>query len=162
MPRGHMMDLTGQRFSRLVVEKFHSLRKGRAMWECLCDCGNRTVVQAGRLRGNRTRSCGCYRKEKSAERSFRHGMLRTPTYLTWVSMIQRCENPKATGYEYYGGREFEYVTGGICLRLLLKTWANVQTVEQSNGATTKDIMNREIVDGQHYWNRRRIGVQKGA
>lgn len=103
MSRGHIIDLTGQRFGRLVAEKFHSLRKGRAMWECRCDCGNRHIVQAGRLRGNRTRSCGCLRRDKSAERAFRHGMLRTPTYLTWVSMIQRCENPKATGYEYYGG-----------------------------------------------------------
>lgn len=32
-----------------------------------------------------------------------HGMTRSPTYLTWVSMIQRCDNPDATGFEYYGG-----------------------------------------------------------
>lgn len=103
MPRGHLMDLTGQRFGRLVVEKFYTLRKGRAVWECKCDCGNTAIVQAGRLRGNRTQSCGCLRREKSAERKRTHDMTRTPTYLTWVSMIQRCENPKATGYEYYGG-----------------------------------------------------------
>jgi len=104
MPRGHLMDLTGQRFGRLVVEKFHQLDKGRAVWTCKCDCGNSAIVQAGRLRGQRTQSCGCLRREKSAERKRTHDMTRTPTYLTWVSMLQRCENPEATGYEYYGGR----------------------------------------------------------
>jgi len=28
----------------------------------------------------------------------------TPTYLTWDGMRQRCNNPKAHGYKYYGGR----------------------------------------------------------
>lgn len=29
---------------------------------------------------------------------------RTPEYRTWVGMLQRCTNPKATGYHNYGGR----------------------------------------------------------
>jgi DNA-binding CsgD family transcriptional regulator len=28
----------------------------------------------------------------------------SPTYTTWAMMIQRCHNPKATGYHAYGGR----------------------------------------------------------
>jgi hypothetical protein len=31
-------------------------------------------------------------------------MYGTPTYTSWVLMIQRCTNPKATGYAKYGGR----------------------------------------------------------
>lgn len=34
----------------------------------------------------------------------KHGMCDTPTYKTWASMIQRCNNPNAPGYHYYGGR----------------------------------------------------------
>lgn len=98
------MDLSGQRFGRLSVVGLQSVEKGRAVWKCLCDCGNSTDVKAGNLRRGSTQSCGCFRRETSAKNSYRHGMLRTPTYLTWVSMIQRCENPEATGYEYYGGR----------------------------------------------------------
>ena len=30
--------------------------------------------------------------------------IRTPTYYTWKMMKQRCQNPRATSYEYYGGR----------------------------------------------------------
>jgi hypothetical protein len=29
---------------------------------------------------------------------------RTPTYFSWMNMIQRCENPKNSHYTYYGGR----------------------------------------------------------
>jgi hypothetical protein len=29
---------------------------------------------------------------------------RTPTYLSWVAMKQRCLNPKHKWYHYYGGR----------------------------------------------------------
>lgn len=28
----------------------------------------------------------------------------SPTYSTWVNMLTRCENPKASQYSFYGGR----------------------------------------------------------
>lgn len=34
----------------------------------------------------------------------RHGMSETPTYYVWVSMIQRCTNPRCVAYPDYGGR----------------------------------------------------------
>lgn len=33
-----------------------------------------------------------------------HGMVDTPEYQSWESMIQRCCNPKSQSYRYYGGR----------------------------------------------------------
>lgn len=98
------MDLTGQTFGRLTVERLHAVEKGRAVWACRCICGNEAIVKAGNLRRGSTISCGCYRREISALRHETHRLTRSPTYLTWVSMIQRCENPNATGYEYYGAR----------------------------------------------------------
>ncbi len=68
-----IIDLTGQRFGRLVVT-------GRApnyvspngntntMWYCHCDCGNDTVVPQSGLRSQGTISCGCYRIEVTSER----------------------------------------------------------------------------------------------
>lgn len=104
MPRGHRMDLTGQQFGRLTVERLHAVEKGRAVWACRCICGNETVVKAGNLRRGSTSSCGCYRREVSALHRETHGLTRSPTYLTWVAMLQRCENPEATSFEHYGGR----------------------------------------------------------
>lgn len=105
MARGHKIDLSGHRFGRLHVVRFDQPSSGgRSTFACLCDCGNSIVVKAGNLVRGSTRSCGCLRREKSAERKRTHGQTRSPTYLTWVSMLQRCENPEAKGYEYYGGR----------------------------------------------------------
>jgi len=33
-----------------------------------------------------------------------HGMSRTPEYKIWSVMLQRCHNPNAQGYPYYGAR----------------------------------------------------------
>jgi hypothetical protein len=44
------------------------------------------------------------RRIAMAERNSKHGMTGTPEYHSWVGMIQRCHNPKATGYHNYGAR----------------------------------------------------------
>lgn len=54
------IDLTGQRFGRLVVlEYFTKVLR----WHCQCDCGNTTEVLSHNLRNASTRSCGCLGKE---------------------------------------------------------------------------------------------------
>jgi len=59
-------DLTGQKFHRLTVVSHHStVRKYEQRWECNCDCGNLTVVNGAKLKSGRTKSCGCYKKEKA-------------------------------------------------------------------------------------------------
>lgn len=56
-------DLTNKRFGYLVAlcRTTSRITKGGnsiAMWECQCDCGNKTVVSAGHLRTLHTKSCG--------------------------------------------------------------------------------------------------------
>ena len=99
-------DLTGQKFGRLTVLSKSSKRgpHGEMFWKCLCDCGNLTEVRSDSLLGGSTKSCGCLRKEFSSNCHFKHGMCKVPTYFTWQSMIQRCENPKNRAFKNYGGR----------------------------------------------------------
>lgn len=58
-------NLVGQKFGRLLVIKdlgtdnSNHIRK----YECLCDCGNKTIVAARHLLSGATKSCGCYQKE---------------------------------------------------------------------------------------------------
>lgn len=69
-PAKNRIDLTGQRFGRLValrVWKYHPTKGLR--WLCQCDCGEKTLVASESLRKGKTRSCGCLRSELSAERS---------------------------------------------------------------------------------------------
>ena len=37
-------------------------------------------------------------------RRTQHGYAGSPTYNSWYNMIYRCTNPRATGFERYGGR----------------------------------------------------------
>ena len=59
------LDLIGQRFGKLVVEKRvgHIFGKRDIYWNCKCDCGNYVDVSTQCLRGGNTKSCGCYRKD---------------------------------------------------------------------------------------------------
>ena len=63
---GKLLDLTGQRFGRLVAVKLTDLRSGKdphRIWECQCDCGNQTYVQTTSLTSGNTKSCGCLHSE---------------------------------------------------------------------------------------------------
>lgn len=56
-----LIDLTGQRYGRLVVQGIHDKKSGQIRWSCLCDCGNVIpVYKHTLLRDNGTiKSCGC-------------------------------------------------------------------------------------------------------
>lgn len=91
------IDLTGRRFGRLVAIRDAGADKSRnRTWLCLCDCGKEKVVSSALLKNGNVQSCGCL----SPGYRVRHD----PIYLTWMSMIARCSNPKINGYKNYGGR----------------------------------------------------------
>lgn len=102
---GKFIDLTGQRFGRLIVlSRAENTKYARATWLCVCSCGNMTVVQSGVLKRDETRSCGCLTIESIRKRSTIHGESRGPTWNSWCSMRQRCNNPNHEAYKNYGGR----------------------------------------------------------
>lgn len=53
------IDLSGQRFGKLVVIRQAGVRKQNALWLCRCDCGGVHEATSGTLRGGNVRSCGC-------------------------------------------------------------------------------------------------------
>lgn len=59
------IELTGQRFGRLVAEQLTQIRgfSGELIWKCQCNCGNTTFVPSAVLRKGATKSCGCLRRE---------------------------------------------------------------------------------------------------
>ena len=106
------IDLTGQKFGRLVVVGDSEKRsaRGHVLWSCHCDCGNDVVVRADNLLKGGTKSCGCYQKEMGIlhGKVIKHGhsakATRSRTYVTWQTMKARCLNEKSTSYKNYGGR----------------------------------------------------------
>lgn len=99
---GKKINLIGRRFGRLVVcKEAGKTKNGIYKWLCKCDCGgSATIPVSSLLRSKGTKSCGCL----SIERTTTHGKSDTPEYTVWESMLQRCYNPKAEGFLYYGGR----------------------------------------------------------
>lgn len=93
------IDLTGQRFGRLLVQELCPNRsKGSAVWKCICDCGVEKEISARyllRSKGASTSSCGCLRRDKAKElsvkyplSSYKHGYYQHPLYQIW-SRIKR-------------------------------------------------------------------------
>lgn len=100
-------DLTGQRFSRLVVVSESDLKGGKRRWLCSCDCGSeKTVYETHLIRGN-TRSCGCLSTEVTAARNVEsaiHGKWQSREFYVWQSMKQRCGDRNHASWPRYGGR----------------------------------------------------------
>jgi hypothetical protein len=60
-------NLVGQKFNRLTVLRL--MQCNPVIWECRCDCGTITkIVSTGDLKSGNTKSCGCLKPEKVAER----------------------------------------------------------------------------------------------
>ena len=54
------IDLTGQKFGRLIVmERIPNRKGGRIQWLCVCDCGTQKIIIGKNLKNNNTKSCGC-------------------------------------------------------------------------------------------------------
>jgi hypothetical protein len=99
------INLTGQRFQRLVALEHTIDHRGARAWICQCDCGNTSLVVTAKLINRSTKSCGCLKK---IPHSLRHGHARTsgesPTYTPWYAMIKRCTYAKDKAYPRYGGK----------------------------------------------------------
>ncbi len=67
--RGTTADLTGHRYGKLTVRGYHAGGGGNsgAYWDCLCDCGEPTIVRGKDIRLGTTSSCGCAKREVAAK-----------------------------------------------------------------------------------------------
>ncbi len=65
------LDLVGRGIGRLTVVRKTKRRSssGSVYWECLCDCGNISLVRTDSLhgKGRLIRSCGCLRVDRARE-----------------------------------------------------------------------------------------------
>ena len=102
-------DLSGQKFGRLTVIRYYGRTKWkRALWECLCDCGNVVIARTDSLKDGAKQSCGCLNSENKSreckERNTTHGMSKTRLYRVWCDMRRRCNDIKTPEYKNYGAR----------------------------------------------------------
>lgn len=108
-----LIDLRGRHFGRLIVLRRTLGLQTKPVWLCRCICGRKATVIGNNLLRGHTISCGCVQREVTARRSrgrdfcFKHGHAKhtghSREYISWCNMIQRCTNPNATAYKWYGG-----------------------------------------------------------
>ncbi len=110
---GQPLNIAGQRFGRLTALELLPERSptGARLWRCRCDCGAEKIAPTAALNNGLTRSCGCMkrdlgptiREQKTKHGDAKHGKWQR-LYHIWISMRQRCNNPKDHAYKDYGGR----------------------------------------------------------
>ncbi len=104
-------DKRGVRRGRLVAQEFVGFQvcrsRRKAVWQCLCDCGNTlcTVMTPS----SDTFSCGCLIREINTTHGAslrRRGVrsVETKVYLVWLSQIKKCYRPNSSKYPTVGGR----------------------------------------------------------
>jgi hypothetical protein len=104
------VDLTGQRFGKLVASHLFESGGKRRKWYCVCDCGGDATVITENLRSGNSKACGQCRISTLPNR--RHGHTgdgwASPTYISWRAMLARCTNPKRANAKHYLERGISY------------------------------------------------------
>ena len=61
--------MRGTKWNRLtVLEDAVPEKRNRSWyWPCVCECGNTCIIKGEYLRNGRTKSCGCYQKERASQ-----------------------------------------------------------------------------------------------
>ena len=145
---GTFIDLTGNRFGRLIAVRRDVSRIGAVYWECKCDCGNSTTVDSANLRSGHTKSCGCLREETDARHFLHRNQLKTDNprlYSIWKSMRHRCYSEKHRSYNNYGGRGIKVCEEWLGENgfLAFVKWA------ENNGYSDSLTIDRINVDGNY-------------
>src|ERR1035437_4124275 len=108
MPK--FLDLTGKGFNYLSVLSYAGKNAAKEnMWRCKCVCGAIVILRTKVLPRGLTKSCGCMKSEIISKTHIKHGHtshndILNRTYQSWISMKQRCDNPKRNQFKDYGGR----------------------------------------------------------
>jgi hypothetical protein len=108
-------DLSGRVFNMLTVIDYAGPGNGtkrRSMWNCICECGKRTVVVRECLVSGKYVSCGCWRERQNIIRRTTHGETcgrrrggrDTRLYKCWTKAVSRCKCPTDPKFPTYSVR----------------------------------------------------------
>lgn len=133
-------DLKGKRVGRLTVWSY----AGESKWLCRCDCGAFVKVGTHSLNSEKTRSCGCLRREIAAKKATKHNGAHDPLYHVLNAMHQRCENPNNSDFKWYGAMG---VT--VCPEWALTNYPAFREWALANGYQPGLTIDREDPDGDY-------------
>lgn len=127
--KGRNRLVAGQVFGRLQALLPTWVENGSdRMWLCACQCGATATVRGYHLNRGNSKSCGCLRRDVSRASRVAvlttHGMVNTPTWLSWRGMRVRCGRESDPHYKLYGGRGI-----AVC-----PEWGSFETFYRDMGA----------------------------
>ena len=96
-------DIAGLKFGRLTAIEIVKTPVIATQWECVCDCGNKTIASLGNLMNGHTKSCGCYSTECILAPK-KHGMSYSRFYNIYKTMEGRCNKEYSTSWSRYGAK----------------------------------------------------------
>jgi len=142
------IDVTGQRFSRLVVIcKAESSKPGQH-WLCQCDCGNTCIRRTGSLRDDprKVKSCGCGKLDSIRKAAKASQLVLTKwtgphkKQLVWLlkNMKKRCYNPGDTHYKWYGGKGVKICNEWLDDSAVFYDWCLANDYKQGLSIERKD------------------------
>lgn len=143
MTRNNPEDFIGKRFFRwTVIGTAGRDKRDEPQLMCKCDCGTVKPINLYSLKGNKTKSCGCYRVDFARENNSTHKCKKTRLYRIWTGMKDRCLNPNGKYWEKYGGR-------GISV---FEEWKKFETFKDwalENGYSDELTLERINVNGNY-------------
>lgn len=137
-------DMTGERVGILTVTRYVGSVNNKAMWECVCDCGNKVIVSGNGLRF-KTKSCGCLRYKKRATAYSKTQNERL--YNVWRAMRRRCYDTSNEKYSIYGGRGIAVCDEWKSFELFCK-WA-LENGYDKNASFSECTLDRIDVNGNY-------------
>lgn len=131
------IELIGKEFGKLTVLSRADTKNGQIFYNCLCECGNRTVVRGDLLRKGKTRSCGCLLKascEQFGDRVKKHFIVFGKEYGAY-DLCKAFNIPTATFYRKL--KSYENVED------LIKDWITPPEKEDTPSPSEEENANQE-------------------
>ncbi len=142
-----LIDLTGQTFNRWTVIRRAESRSGKTVWFCRCACGTERIVVGSDLVANKSKSCGCWRREASSKRAKvinrTHGDTGKRLHVIWLGLSRRCYNLNDPNYRLYGGRGIKVCDEWRDCYVVFREWA------LANGYSDNLTLDRIDVNGNY-------------
>lgn len=133
-----LIEMANSTFGRwFVLRKTGNTRAGAALWLARCECGTEREVIGSHLRSGKSVSCGCFRREISIRRLFKHGECGSRLYNRWREMRSRCND---RSNEHYGAK-------GIRVAPEWEDFANFASWASREGYNEDLILERHDING---------------
>jgi hypothetical protein len=128
---------------KTIISEYPEKTGKKHLWQYLCDCGYKGVVDSNRFLKNTYKNCpNCSGNLSKGEDSAK----KSPLWRRWGSIKSRCYNHKSPNYKWYGGR-------GITLEEYFHDFRNFEKWIIDNLGLPKEGLSLDRIDNDKGYQR---------